>query len=102
MNAQAVGSRDNYLLRSDEFGGRKLGGKAFRSEVADFTAAREHRRTRRALGVGIKQGNCGAVVQHHWRPFDSFAARQSRRLVGRDRLGPQMAAVDVVLIRGEN
>src|SRR5208337_5075927 len=65
VDAQPVSGRKNHLLRDDEISGGKVGGKRFGSQVANSARVSQNCRPSWALGVGMEQGNGGAVAHHH-------------------------------------
>ena len=99
MNRQTVGRRINHLPRRDQRIHGKIGGDRIGREIV-FRRAGPDGRARGAPAVGMQVrytiGGCGRT------PLQTFAGGDLPRGAVIHRDPPDVAAIDVVLVRREN
>src|ERR1700747_2758713 len=102
MYAQAVSPGNDDLLRSDQSVSRKICRKRFGSKVTDFAFAAKNRRMQGNMRIGPQHQNRFVVAGAYGGGLNSDAGGQGGGVVGGGRDSPDMAPVDVVLIRRED
>ena len=78
----------------------KSDGQRLRSEVAEFAFCRDERGTHGGVRIGTQHENRFVVAGDHGRGLDSRAARHFFGMITHGRNFPNVAPVNVVLIRG--
>ena len=99
VDLHAVGGAENHLLRNHQFGCRKLRRNQAGRKIAQLTLRIYNRRAHRHARIRAQHGD-RPVRCHRGKDLDAFARRKLlRRAAGHANL-PDVAAVDVVLVRG--
>ena len=98
----SIGSRHGDRLRLNELRRWKVGGHCLRRQRdRGATPPRHAHRVRRRTRGGREEGQ-GPVAQFRRRPLDSLASRNRDRRAATHSNSPQMATVDVALVRVED
>ncbi len=99
MNRHAVGRGVNHLLRNHQGIGGKIGRDGIRRQIAD-RAPQLNRRARGTFRIGMQEGDSSAREDRL--PFEFLPAGNRLRRTAGGGDAPDVTAVDVVLVRGED